>query len=71
MNVSEVDFTEILLIALPKLSMYVESTEIDYQGIIQNVEQYNGESVETTYAFSDQIISDKNFQQFYVPLWCK
>lgn len=66
LNVSEVNFPEMLPIALPKLSMYAEPTE--NQGNIDIVEQYHGQIVEATYTFSDQIISDKQYTTILCPV---
>lgn len=68
LNVSEVNFPEVLPIALSKLSMYAESTGSDHQGNIHNVEQYHGEIAEATYIFSDQIISDKKVTTILCPV---
>lgn len=68
LNVSEVNFPQILPIALSKLSMYAESTGSGHQGNIHNVEQYHGEIVEATYTFSDQIISDKQYTTILCPV---
>ncbi len=68
LNVSEVNFSKTLPVALSKLSMYAESTGSDYQGNIHNIEQYHGEIVETTYTFSDQLIGDKKVTTILCPV---
>lgn len=68
LNISEVNFPEMLPIALSKLSMYAESTGSDHQGILHDVEQYNGVIEETAYTFSDQIISDKKCTTILCPV---
>lgn len=68
LNISEVNFPEMLPIALSKLYMYAETTGIDHQGILHDVEQYNGVIEETAYTFSDQIISDKKCTTILCPV---
>lgn len=68
LNISEINFPETLPIALSKLSMYAESTGNDHQGILHDVEQYNGVIEETAYTFSDQIISDKKCTTILCPV---
>lgn len=68
LNVSEVTFPETLPIALSKLSMYAETTGSDHHGNLHDVEQYHGEIKDTTYTFSDQIISDKKVTTILCPV---
>ena len=68
LNLTEVDFSNILPITLSKLSMYSTDTGLDHFGNPVDLMHYQGEASDVSYSFSDQIISNDRYTTILCPV---